>query len=259
MSGDIPPLSDAFAPADLGSDFLTGAVSLARLLSIYGYEYMEEVDALWGTDGTDFIVLFTNDDENEYALLPVGPAHPNKSLARALELHSGGLHAVCHAVARDGIKPVPLTLPTEGWKKISRSFPAEAKSLETLITEAGSPENALLAVLGRLAEKLRELNTRDENCAAHTAELDEREAHILASARRVEELMQRYGRWEDIKEQSALLESREKYVQEVEARLIMRAQELELRQEELNQANANLDHRASRAAAAENTRAPFSL
>src|SRR6478609_9675129 len=96
--------------SDFGPDFISGAVSLARLISIYGHEYVEEVDALWATEGTDFIVLFTNDDENEYALLPVGPAHPHKSLTKALDLHTGGLHAVCHSAARDGIKPVPLTL-----------------------------------------------------------------------------------------------------------------------------------------------------
>ena len=244
--------------SDFGSDFINGAVSLARLLSIYGYEYMEEVDALWASEGTDFIVLFTNDDENEYALLPVGPAHPNKSLQKALLLTADGLHAVCHAAAGDGIKPVPLTLPVEGWKKISRAFPSAAESLETLIVNAGSSEEALLAVLRRLTESMNELNTLREEVLERDRELARREGHVLASAQRIEELMRHYGRWEDLNAQSALLEHREKYVQEVEARLIIRAQELELQQEELDQANANLDRRAARASASDLTRAPFS-
>jgi hypothetical protein len=242
--------------SDFGSDFINGAVSLARLLSIYGHEYMEEVDALWATEGTDFIVLFTNDDESEYALLPVGPAHPHKSLSKALELTAGGLHAVCHAAACDGIKPVPLTLPAEGWKKIARAFPAEAEEMETLIVSAGCAEEALLAVLRSLAESKSRLNAQRASALEREENAARREAHVLASAQRIEELMQRYGRWEDLIAQTALLEHREKYVQDVEARLILRAQELELHQEELDQANANLDRRAARAVS-DITRAPF--
>lgn len=257
MSVDHTPSGVPLIPP-LGSDFISGAVSLARLLSIYGYEYMEEVDALWATEGTDFIVLFTNDAENEYALLPVGPAHPHKSLAKALELTAGGLHAVCHAAAGDGVKPVPLTLPTDGWKKISRAFPSEAEAMEKLIVNAGTHEEALLAVLRRLTETMHELNAARTLADAREQELADREAHVLASARRIEELMQRYGRWEDLIAQTALLEQREKYVQEVESRLILRAQQLEIQQEELDQANANLDRRAARATAADATRTPIS-
>lgn len=241
-----------------GSDFINGAVSLVRLLSIYGFDYIEEVDALWSTDGTDYIVLFTNDDENEYALLPVGPAHPNKSLAKALALHADGLHAVCHAMARDGIRPQPLTLPVEGWEKISNEFPSEAEMMENAIVDAGTSEEALLGVLRQLAVTARTLRSQQVHSAEREEEIIRREQHIMASARRIEDLMQRYGKWEDLKEHTALLEMREKYVAEVEARLISRAQELEFRQEELNQENANLDNRAARVIASE-TRAPFPL
>ena len=255
---DNNSISGAPAMNGLTADFINGAVSLARLISIYGFEYIEEVDALWSTEGTDYIVLFTNDDENEYALLPVGPAHPNRNLAKALALHTDGLHAVCHAMARDGLRPTPLVLPVEGWSKIAREFPVEAEAMENDIVDAGSSDEALLAVLRRLAKTARDVTIRQLKTAEREEEVLRREQHIMASARRIEELMQRYGKWEDLKEQAHLLETREKYVAEVEARLISRAQELELRQEELNQENANLDTRAARVIASE-TRAPFRL
>ena len=234
---------------DLNSDFISGAVSLARLLSLYGYEYMEEVDSLWGAEGTDFLVLFANDEETEYALMPVGPAHPHKKLSAALQVTHGEFHAVCHCAARDGVRPVPLTLPVEGWRRIAKAFPDEAETLESLITNAGSSEDALLAILRHLTATARELRKQQIRAAEREQEILKREGHILTSAKRIEELMQRYGKWETLKEQSALLEQREKYVREAEERLIKRAQEMELHQEEINQEMSNLEaHRAKTAA-----------
>jgi hypothetical protein len=237
---EVPMLSD-FDP-----DFIGGAVSLARLLKLYGVEYMEQVDAIWSTDGTDYIVLFASDDETEYALLPVGPAHPHKSLAKALLIHAGGMHAVCHSMARDGIRPVPLTLPQTGWRKIAEKYPAEADVLQSLITDAGTPEDALLVVLRHLAATSHELNAIKADLAEREEVIRTKEEHVTSSAARIEKLMQQYGKWEDLKEQTHLLEMREKYVAEVEARLIKRAQDMELLQEEMNQAVAHLAFRTSR-------------
>lgn len=245
MSADNTP-SDVPMLSDFDPDFIGGAVSLARLLKLYGTEYMEQVDAIWSTEGTDYIVLFANDEETEYALLPVGPAHPHKSLAKALLLHAGGMHAVCHSMARDGIRPVPLTLPQSGWRKIAEKYPAEAAIMEGLVTDAGTPENALLAVLRHLAATTHELNSLKEELIEREAVIAAKEEHVTSSAARIEKLMQQYGKWEEIKEQTHLLEMREKYVAEVEARLIKRAQEMELLQEEMNQAVAHLAFRTSR-------------
>ncbi len=235
--------------SDLSSDFISGAVSLARLLSLYGYEYMEEVDALWSAEGTDFLVLFANEDETEYALLPVGPAHPHKKLAAALRLNHGGFLALCHCAARDGVRPVPLTLPVEGWRRIVKAYPDEAETLESLITNAGSSEDALISILRHLTATARELRKQQIRAAEREQEILKREAHILTSAKRIEDLMQRYGKWETLKEQASLLEQREKYVRDAEERLIKRAQQMELHQEEINQEMANLEDRRARSAA----------
>lgn len=241
MSSANTPSSGVPMMSDLNSDFISGAVSMARLLSLYGFDYMEEVDALWGAEGTDFLVLFANDEETEYALLPVGPGHPHKKLSAALQLTHGGFHAVCHCAARDGVRPVPLTLPADGWAKITKAFPLEAETLESIITNAGSSEEALLGILRHLTATARELRKQQILASEREEELLKREAHVLTSARRIEDLMQRYGKWETLKEQSALLEQREKYVREAEERLIKRAQQMELHQEEINQEMANLE------------------
>ncbi len=231
---------------DISDDFINDAVSVARLISIYGNEYLEEIDTLWNSRGTEYIVLFADDEETEYAILPVGLAHPTKSLSEALRLNHGKFHAVCHCAARQGEKTSPLRLSASGWHHIAMTFPSEARALEELINKAANSEAALMAVLTHVAAMSNELHKQMNRVCRQESELRQSQEEEKAELHHLEELVARYGKWETLTEQETLLEQRERYVKEAEERLIRTAHELEIRQAEIRQEMANLEYRRTR-------------
>lgn len=230
----VPPMNS------LDGDFIDGAVSIARLLALYGAEHVEVIDALWSAEDTEFIVLFANDEETQYALLPVGPAHRYKSLASAMSREIDGLHAVCHAATKVSSKPAALALPEAGWNKIKREFPAEAEELEDIIGESPDSDTALLNILRHVVGAKQQLNYARVKLGKQETMLMKREEHVMSSAQRIEELMAKYGAWETLREQMELLESREKFVHDAETRLLNRAHELDTYAQELDSREATL-------------------
>ena len=248
------PDSQYHGPMD--TDFIDGAVSIARLLTLYGDEHLEVIEELWSHHGTDFIMLFSNDDATEYALLPIGRSHAYKTVASAISVEIDGLHAVCHAAAKGVSRAVTLKLPEKGWDRIREQFPAEAEEIEEIVDEAESPEAALLGILRHVVGAKHRLQLARVNLGKQETALMKREQHVMASAQRVEDLMAKYGAWESLNEQLALLENREKFVFEAENRLLQRAQELDTYAQELEQREANIKPSGAASRAADNPGAP---
>lgn len=102
-----------------------GAVSLLRLLDLYGESHRAELDELWAAPGTDYLALFADDAGRDCAILPVGPAHEYRNLDTVLGLRIEGLHAVCYTPARD-VTPSPRRRrrrpPIPIGPRIARSF-----------------------------------------------------------------------------------------------------------------------------------------
>ncbi len=176
-----------------------GAVSLLRLLDLYGERHRAELEELWAAPETDYLVLFADDAGVECAILPVGAAHAYSELSKVLHLRLEGLHAVCFTPALSCSGNARFGSPELA--AYAKDYPACAPALDAALTSAkGDPVRAALAHLaarlrdvarqeGDLAARERDLHDAeerlDERAHAHLvklAELEQRE-HELESAR----------------------------------------------------------------------------
>jgi hypothetical protein len=191
-----------------------GAVSLLRLLDLYGESHRAELDELWAAPGTDYLALFADDTGRDCAILPVGSAHEYRNLDTVLGLNIEGLHAVCYTPARDMVRPVeapPAVVITElaepEWSAYKEEFPELAKELIAALLAAAPGSEPVRAAMRHLATRLRDvarhetelvrrehyvheaeenLNTRAEAHIVRHVELEQREHEIDAARRDME-------------------------------------------------------------------------
>ncbi len=195
-----------------------GAVSLFRMLDLYGERHRVELDELWAAPGTEYLVLFADDSGRDCAILPVGPAHEYRNLDTVVGLRIDGLHAVCYTPARDaqGGDRAPVEVPVarsaeSEWNALRAEFPDVAKTLsEGMAADSGADPvgTAMRHLLKTLNEAARHeadllkreqyvheaeenLSARAEEHIVRHAELEQRE-HNIEDARR--ELDRRTGR-----------------------------------------------------------------
>ena len=180
-----------------------GPVSLVRFLELYGEHHRAEIDALWHSPGTDYLVLFAGAGGSGAAILTVGAAHDYKRLDEAAALEIDGLRAVCHTPAIDayraGIAAKSWHLEDADRRIIAEHCPESAESLAQAIRDGrAAGMSPVRAALSHIALHARDLALREryvvesENKLADRAqalveravELDQREADLAAFERK---------------------------------------------------------------------------
>lgn len=185
-----------------------GAVSLLRLLELYGVHHRAEIDELWATPGTEYLVLFSDSVGRDRAILPVGPAHEYRRLEPVLSLDIEALHAVCYTPALGAVQSPSsapgMLLSGPEWEACKAEFPAATAAIIDAVRNSRQGEDPLRAVLSRLESRAAELAHREFELSrrehfvyeaeerlgaradAHLvrlAELEQREVEIVAATR----------------------------------------------------------------------------
>lgn len=186
----------------------SGAVSLLRLLELYGVHHRAELDELWAAPGTEYLVLFADPVGHDRAILPVGPSHEYRRLESVLSLDIEALHAVCYTPALGVVQSVSpvhgMTLSGPEWESFKTEFPSASAEIIDAVTNSCSGEDPLRAVFGRIESRAVELAHREAELSrrehfvyeaeerlgaradaqlVRLAELEQREVEVLAATR----------------------------------------------------------------------------
>lgn len=192
MATGIPSIPPSAAEGNCG------AVSLLRMLELYGQNHRAELDELWNSPGTEYLVLFADNRGENLAILTVGPQSDYKQLDEAVALEIDGLHAICHTPAlgayRTGRSAASWQLDEDERSVLAATCPESADSLAQAIADARQRGvHPVRAAMSHIVQRTREivhrehyvsesenkLSERAQKIVEHIAELEQREAELM--------------------------------------------------------------------------------